>query len=136
VLKADIAAKKFFALRFQAELGRLLAALTRRPAGLSPLPARHTGDGHYAGQREVAIEAIKGSENRTQDFDAHFNPLSETTIERWIGIFRARQKGASLPPVELAQIGETYYVRDGHHRISVARAMDQMYIDARITQIR
>jgi len=50
-----------------------------------------------------------------------------------MGIAAARQMGRTLPPVELIQIGDLYFVRDGHHRISVARGMGQEHIDAEVT---
>lgn len=80
----------------------------------------------------VPLHKIVGSEGRVQDFDRHFNPLNERTRERWVGIIMARSQGVTLPPVELIQAGEEYYVRDGHHRISVAHALGQVDIEAQI----
>lgn len=86
-----------------------------------------------AGVQLVSISAIRGSEGRDADFDADFNPLQEHTRERWINVAVARQAGVALPPVKLVQIGEVYYVRDGHHRISVARYQGQSEIEAEVT---
>lgn len=80
----------------------------------------------------VALEKIVGSEGRTRDFDRAFNPLNGHNSDRWIGIAVARRQGAVLPPVELIQVGDEYYIRDGHHRISVAKAVGQMEIEAKI----
>lgn len=80
----------------------------------------------------VPISKIVGSENRTKDFDAGFNPLRTHTRDRWIGIAAARMSGVVLPAVDLVRVGEAYYVRDGHHRISVARSLGQLDIEARI----
>jgi hypothetical protein len=85
---------------------------------------------HYAGTRSVPIEQITGSEGRSRDFDADFHPVNLQTEDRWIGIATAQRTGEVLPPVELIQLGEVYFVRDGHHRISVARALGQKDIDA------
>jgi hypothetical protein len=85
---------------------------------------------HYAGSRTVPINRIKGSEGRSEDFDLDFNPTSNRTAERWVSIAVARACGDTLPLVELIQLGEDYFVRDGHHRISVARAFSEEYIDA------
>jgi hypothetical protein len=52
---------------------------------------------------------------------------------RWLSVARALEKGVALPPVELIQLGDRYFVRDGHHRISVARAMRQDEIEATVT---
>lgn len=80
----------------------------------------------------VSIEQIVGSEGRSQDFDTDFNPRQLHNRERWMNIVVARRTGVILPPVELVQVGRQYFVRDGHHRISVARAMGQLDIEARI----
>jgi hypothetical protein len=80
----------------------------------------------------VPIKQIKGTFGRSTDFDVNFNPLQERTRSRWISILTAMQLGISLPPVELVQVGETYFVRDGHHRISVAKALQQEMIEAHI----
>jgi hypothetical protein len=78
----------------------------------------------------VPIQQIKGSLNRSTDFDVNFNPLQEHFRARWISVFTASHQGISLPAVELVQVGNTYYVRDGHHRISVAKSFGQKAIDA------
>ena len=87
---------------------------------------------HYAGVQAVAIDQIRGSEGRVQDFDSAFHPLSEKTRDRWLSVATARMQNAALPAVELIQIGEFYFVRDGHHRISVARALGEEAIDAEV----
>lgn len=84
------------------------------------------------GTQVVPIAQIRGSEGRSGDFDREFNPLQDRSRERWLSVAVARQQGKALPPVELIQIGEVYFVRDGHHRISVARALGQQTIEARV----
>jgi len=86
-----------------------------------------------AGTRTVPIPGIRGSEGRCGDFDADFRPLQGHSHDRWVGIAAAWELGRELPPVELVQIGDFYFVRDGHHRISVARAMGQEHIEAEVT---
>jgi hypothetical protein len=88
---------------------------------------------HYAGTQVVPIQSIKGSEGRSRDFDGDFHPVNPEVEDRWIGIATAQRLGEVLPPVELIQLGEAYYVRDGHHRISVARSLGQKDIDAEVT---
>jgi hypothetical protein len=88
---------------------------------------------YAAGLRRVAIAGIRGSEGRGQDFDAAFRPNSNRTQERWVSIATARRLEGGLPPVELIQVGDDYYVRDGHHRISVAKAFGQKEIEAEVT---
>ncbi len=87
---------------------------------------------HDAGMQTVSISQIRGTEGRGHDFDRVFHPLNEETRHRWLSIYRAHMDGVSLPAVELIRVGQEYYVRDGHHRISVARMLGQQFIDARV----
>lgn len=80
----------------------------------------------------VSLDQIVGSEGRSEDFDNRFYPLHSHNEDRWVGILVARRNGVVLPVVDLIQDGNDYYVRDGHHRISVARALGQSEIEARI----
>lgn len=116
--------------------GQLWAGLTGRSRGLLSLEEIHQSCAVRArsngGARTVAITQIRGSENRVADFDCEFNPLQDHTRERWLGIAAARQRGRQLPPVALIQVGNHYFVRDGHHRISVARALGQQAIEATV----
>ena len=130
---AAVAVRQYENLRLRAQMGQAWAAITRRARGLYALPDRLPSEQRYAGQKSVAIEEIRGSEGRVTDFDAEFNPLHSTTLERWVSIFKARAQGKEMPPVDLVQYGDTYYVRDGHHRISVARARGEAFIDAKVT---
>ncbi len=118
-------------------LGNMVLALTKRCRHLLDLetvrPAHAVHGSHYIGIRQVPIRQIRGSEGRCSDFDASFRPLNIHNEWRWLSVATARLKGVTLPPVELIQVGEDYFVRDGHHRISVARAMGQDYIDAEVT---
>jgi hypothetical protein len=86
----------------------------------------------YAGIQVVSLSSIIGSEGKTGDFDMEFHPLKETSRERWVGMAMAYLSCLPLPPVQLIQIGDAYFVRDGHHRISVSRAFGQTSIDAEV----
>lgn len=44
-----------------------------------------------------------------------------------------RRCGVKLPPVALIQVGEVYFVEDGHHRISVAKLWGEHEIEAEVT---
>jgi hypothetical protein len=87
----------------------------------------------YAGLHTVPIEQIQGSEGRSNDFNRRFYPLQDHCKGRWLRVARARYQGKVLPPVVLVQVGDVYFVRDGHHRISVARALGQLDIEAEVT---
>jgi hypothetical protein len=116
--------------------GHLWAAVTGRSRALLSLKAAcqastvlaRSGDG----TRLVTVAHICGSESRAADFDCDFNPLQDRTRERWLSIAAACQKGRVLPPVALIRVGNRYFVRDGHHRISVARALGQTAIEATV----
>lgn len=82
--------------------------------------------------RLVPITQIVGSEDRCGDFDRDFNPFHDHTRERWLRIAAARRRGTPLPPVDLVQVGDLYFVQDGHHRISVGRALGQSDVEARV----
>src|SRR5262245_24261204 len=108
---------------------RLWSALRGRSSRLLDLATAVAGSQilarHAAGLHIVPIQQIQGSEGRSDSFDAAFHPLQTHTVLRWRSIARAWLDGKILPPVELIRIGDTYFVRDGHHRISVARALGQ-----------
>jgi len=109
------------------------ARLLGRSNKLHSLP--HTvKNGHYLGIRTVALDQIHGSESRSLDFDYDFHPLDERMLNRWVSVAQARQNGAILAPVELIIVGNKYFVRDGHHRISVARAIGESFIEAEVIE--
>jgi hypothetical protein len=87
----------------------------------------------YAGLHTGPIAQIRGSEGRSKDFDRDFHPLQDHCRDRWLRVARARDQDKVLPPVVLVQVGDVYFVRDGHHRISVAQALGQLDIEAEVT---
>jgi hypothetical protein len=90
---------------------------------------------HDAGARPVLLDAIVGSVGRYRDFDTAFLPLQTQTKRRWLSIDRAHHEDLALPPVELYRLGETYFVKDGNHRVSVARERGQVYVDAVVIEL-
>jgi hypothetical protein len=95
---------------------------------------------HAQGQRErglrtVPIDRIVGSVGRYRDFDRAFLPSQAQTRTRWVNIDRAHHEYVTLPPIELYKVGETYFVKDGNHRVSVASERGQEFIDAYVTEI-
>jgi hypothetical protein len=87
---------------------------------------------HYAGHNSIPIDRIRGSEGRTEDFDDAFYPLHDRLLSRWLSVATVRLTGEDLPPVKLIHTRGIYFVRDGHHRISVAKALGEAYIDAEV----
>jgi hypothetical protein len=90
----------------------------------------------YGGTRPVEVAKIVGSVGRYRDFDRSFLPLQDGTAHRWKAIAKARLREESIPPVKLYQVGDAYFVRDGHHRVSVAREQGATYVDAEIIECR
>ena len=90
---------------------------------------------HSLGNREVEVDKIIGSLGRYHDFDRAFLPTQSRTRDRWLSIDKAHYQDVILPPIELYKIGEVYFVKDGNHRVSVARERGQMYIDASVIEI-
>ena len=117
--------------------GQIWANLQGQPRRLRDLTAvaasGAVGDRRAARTQAVPIHQICGSEGRCDDFDSAFRPLKWHTQDRWLNVARGYLAGRGLPPVELIQIGAAYFVRDGHHRISVAAALGQQEIDAVVT---
>jgi hypothetical protein len=88
----------------------------------------------HRGTRVVEVDQIVGSVGRWRDFDRSFLPARASGGERWKRIDRAFQGGEDLPPVELYEIGDTYFVVDGHHRVSVARYHDVPTVEAAVAE--
>ena len=84
------------------------------------------------GVQAVPLDAIIGSQGRYRSFTRHFFPLEETLRNRWTGIDGLLSSGQTLPPVALYKVCNAYFVKDGHHRISVARARKQHAIEAHV----
>ena len=90
----------------------------------------------YLGMRTVEVEKITGSVGRYRDFDGAFLPLKKSMVARWGRIDRAYHRGDELPSVSLYKVGDRYFVRDGNHRVSVARYHRVAAIDAEVVEIR
>jgi hypothetical protein len=128
----SIAASKSFEQAYnRGRRNQLLAKILNRSNQLKTLTSQSiTSRGSSAHIVSVPIRQIKGTLGRSTDFDASFNPIQSHSRSRWISLFIAYRQGVTLPAVELVQDGETFYVRDGHHRISVAKTFGQRSIDA------
>jgi hypothetical protein len=88
------------------------------------------------GTRVVQADQIVGSVGRWRDFDRSFLPARASVRHKWKRIDRAFQRGEDLPPVELYEIGDAYFVVDGHHRVSVARYHDVPTVEAAVAEFR
>src|SRR4051812_5851272 len=83
------------------------------------------------GIREIPLEAIVATvePNRAEQFDAEFRPARHTR-ERWVRVWIGETAGTGLPPISVTPVADGYAVRDGHHRVSVARARGAATIPA------
>ncbi len=117
----------------------LAARLLRRNNALLPFEEMRRGlraqGQHFGGFRTIPVEQIVGSVSRYRDFDKAFLPRHALTRHRWQSIDRAYYEDTALPPVEVYQLGETYFVKDGNHRVSVAREQGQTFIDAYVIEL-
>jgi hypothetical protein len=119
-----------------AALGDLLRGQSNEMLSLAEVRARLNVRGQRSlGRHAVPIDHIVGSEGRYSDFDRRFLPRSDMLRERWSSIDQARIRSIELPPVDLCKIGDIYFVRDGNHRISVARQQGIAYVDADIVEL-
>jgi hypothetical protein len=90
----------------------------------------------YLGTKIVEVEKIVGSVGRQRDFERSFLPARSSVEARWKRVDRAFYRMQDLPPVSLYKIGDTYFVLDGHHRVSVARYHDVPTLEAVVTGFR
>ncbi len=89
----------------------------------------------YIGMKAVDIDFIIGSEGRYNDFNRTFLPKKEFIRNRWESIDKAHLKSIILPPVKLYEVGGSYFVRDGNHRVSVAKLQGVRSIDAEVIRL-
>jgi hypothetical protein len=87
------------------------------------------------GVTTIAIESIVGTVDRGKEFDRRFRPTSSRARTRFERIAEASRRGVSLPPIDVYRIGEMHFVRDGHHRVAVARVHGREQIDARVVEV-
>jgi hypothetical protein len=119
--------------------GDRLARLRHRPTGLRSYSETRRQvvvlSESYRGIQEVSVDRIVGSTERWNDFDPAFRPLRADSAGRWVSVARGYDAGRSLPPVQLYQIADAYFVRDGHHRVSVARVRGQGWVEAEVVEV-
>lgn len=89
----------------------------------------------YRGMQTIPVKNIIGSESRYRDFSSAFMPKKEMLRRRWTSIDSARIDSVILPPISVYSLGGYYFVRDGNHRVSVAKAMGQEFIDAEVVEL-
>lgn len=89
----------------------------------------------YMGMQVVHVDRIVGSEGRYRDFNKQFLPRHEHLRNRWARVDEAHISNIILPAIKLYEIGGIYFVRDGNHRVSVARSQGVERIDAEVVSL-
>lgn len=124
--------------RRKAFLRDIVSFLKREPntlVSLADVQDRVTMEGEsYRGLQVVPVENIVGSVDRFRDFDRNFLPKRRNTARRWQNIDRAWYQDVVLPPIQLYKVGDVYFVKDGNHRVSVAKERGVEYIDAEVIE--
>ncbi len=87
------------------------------------------------GTQVIAIESIVGTVDRGNDFDREFRPRSSRARTRFERIAEAQRRGVSMPPIDVYRVGDLHFVRDGHHRVAVARAQGRDTIEAHVVEV-
>ena len=130
----------FTRARRRARLRALVARIRREHASNRLLSfdavrrEREANNRLHRGTRVVEADRIIGSVGRWRDFDRSFLPARASVGHKWKRIDRAFQRGEELPPVVLYEIGDAYFVVDGHHRVSVARYHDVPTVEASVAE--
>src|SRR6185312_1423923 len=132
----------FLRARRRAALGAMVARLRGEPSDVrlvlpyeEVVAALGFVSERSAGKAVVPLDAIVGTVDRGRDFDRSFRPTTGRVRSRWEHIATAMRRGEAMPPVDLVRVGQLYFVRDGHHRVSVARALGHTDIDALVTEV-
>ncbi len=89
----------------------------------------------YKGLQNVPVDKIVGSVGRYRDFTSNFLPRGNTSRDRWSRVYAQVNSLEGTPPVELYQVGDVYFVRDGNHRVSVAKQLNNKTIEAHVTEL-
>jgi len=133
------AVQEFNSARLHAKLEQIKAALTGKSADLlSYEDVREKMKAVETNKRElkmIPLDSIVGSVGRYKDFTRHFFPLKEQDEQRWARVHNLVSSMEGLSPIEVFQVGEVYFVRDGNHRVSVARELEANFIEAYVTQV-
>jgi hypothetical protein len=132
----------FSRARRREQLARLAARLRREPSDFNViLPfdevvgALGRRGERRLGLQTIELDSIVGTVDRSREFDRAFRPTSRRVRYRWERVAKAMRRGEALPPIDVYRIGDLHFVRDGHHRVSVARARGLEKIDAYVTEI-
>jgi hypothetical protein len=132
----------FSRMRRRRALSRLAQRLRREPSDFNlVLPFEEVVQAlgrrgeRRLGLQTIELDSIVGTVDRSRDFDRRFLPTSSRLRSRWERIATAMRRGEEIPPIDVYRIGELHFVKDGHHRVSVGRALGFKVMDAYVTEV-
>jgi len=133
------AVEDFYKAHRKASLKEIVATLAGRQSGLlrydEILWKLHSKGQSDKGLQDIPLNAIVGSVGRYLDFTRDFLPKRINDKDRWVNVKAAMMGLKGVPPIEVYRVGEVYFVKDGNHRVSVAREMGHEYIQAYVVEI-
>ena len=137
----QIAIRDFRRARREAAIQQILARVTGKSADLLCFDdvrqqLRTTGEEVERGLQEIPLDKIVGSVGRYKDFTRSFMPKRDSDEERWAQVKAATLDMTGYPPIEVYQMGDAYFVKDGNHRVSVARQLGTETISAYVTEVK
>jgi len=137
----QLALRDFQRARQQAAMQQLLARFRGDDPALLPFSEvkrqlHPTGETIEHGTHEIPLDKIVGSVSRYEDFTRSFLPKRQADQDRWAGLRVAMDEMVGIPPIEVYQIGDAYFVQDGNHRVSIARGIGSKTITAYVTEIK
>jgi hypothetical protein len=125
---------KFLTLQSTARRDSLWAKLMGKSTMLAVFPDQapeKSPNRKFLGVQEIPVHEIIGTINRQNDFDRKFRPLRKYLRERWVNACLSIERDG-WSPILVHQVGASYYVEDGHHRVSVARSLGLAFIPAKV----
>ena len=138
-LEAFFALEDFRKARREASLQEIMSLVTRRREELlsyDEVRRKLKGvEGSRQELKEIPLDGIIGSVNRYKDFTRSFLPRSGIDRDRWTGVMSSATGSTGFPPIDVYQIGDVYFVQDGHHRVSVARRLGIDPIQAYVKEV-
>lgn len=128
-------ARDFEKAHWRAFVQDIFSAIRYDPVDLLPFELvrekLHLQNKSYLGIQEIPLSQIVGSVGRYEDFTRTFMPRKTNNRPRWENVDKLVGKGG-WPPIEVYKVSDTYFVRDGNHRVSVARQLEMETIEAHV----
>lgn len=128
------ASYQFSALRMRALRHSLWTKISHRNTKLAVFPEEapeKSPNRRFISVQEISVHHIIGTISRQGDFDHKFRPLKNYLRDRWVNTYMTLQ-GEGWPPILVHKVGNKYYVEDGHHRVSVAKSLGIVFIQAMV----